>query len=126
MAGFNARWEAREREAGDGHGRLIDRVAEARANGQDHDTALTPLAGANARTVWTIATQGYPEAHFATFPEALVEPCIKAGSRPGDTVLAPFAGSRTTLFVAKEHGRRGLRIQLNPEDIPLSAQRLRQ
>ncbi len=78
----------------------------------------------NKRSVWTIATQPYKEAHFATFPEKLVEPCILAGSRPGDTVLDPFMGSGTTLAVAKRFGRRGIGIELNPEYIALAQARL--
>lgn len=68
----------------------------------------------NKRSVWTIPTQAYPEAHFATFPEKLVEPCLLAGSRRGDLVLDPFAGSGTTLKVATLHGRHGVGIELNP------------
>jgi DNA modification methylase len=80
----------------------------------------------NKRSVWTIATQPYPEAHFATFPPKLIEPCILAGSRPGDTVLDPFAGSGTTLSVAKELNRQFLGIELNPVYVQLIEDRLRQ
>ena len=59
----------------------------------------------NKRDVWTVASRPYSGAHFATFPEALVEPCIKAGSRPGDVVLDPFNGSGTTGRVALRLGR---------------------
>jgi DNA modification methylase len=72
-------------------------------------------AGRNLRTVWTIATEPYPGAHFATFPRKLVEPCVKAGCPEGGTVLDPFAGSGTTLLVAQTLGRRGVGIDLNPE-----------
>jgi site-specific DNA-methyltransferase (cytosine-N4-specific) len=82
--------------------------------------------GANARTVWTIPTEPYPEAHFATFPEALVEPCIKAGSREGDTVLDPFAGSGTTLAVARRLGRKAIGIELQPDYLPLIQKRVRE
>ena len=80
----------------------------------------------NKRSVWTVATQPYAEAHFATFPPKLIEPCILAGSRPGDTVLDPFAGAGTTLLVAKELNRQYLGIELNPEYIELIGNRLRQ
>jgi DNA modification methylase len=60
----------------------------------------------NLRTVWTIPTQPFPEAHFATFPEALVEPCIKAGSKVDDIVYDPFMGSGTTGLVAQKLGRK--------------------
>jgi len=58
----------------------------------DHMSHEDQTASANLRNVWTIATAAFTEAHFATFPPALVEPCIKAGSRVGDTVLDPFGG----------------------------------
>jgi DNA modification methylase len=77
----------------------------------------------NARTVWTIATQPYSGAHFATFPPELAERCIKAGSRPGDTVLDPFGGSGTTGMVATGHGRAAILCELNPEYVPLIRER---
>jgi DNA modification methylase len=87
---------------------------------------FTPGIGRNIRTVWTISTQPYPEAHFATFPEDLVKPCVLAGSRPGDVVLDPFAGSGTALYVAKELGRKAVGIELNAAYIELAARRLGQ
>ena len=78
----------------------------------------------NARTVWTITTQPYTEAHFATFPEELPRRCIMAGSRGGDTVLDPFAGSGTTLAVALALGRNAIGIELNPEYVKLAQRRL--
>jgi len=80
----------------------------------------------NKRTVWPIATQAYPEAHFATFPEALVEPCILAGSRPGDIVFDPFMGSGTTARVAQRLGRNWLGAELNQDYIALQENRTRQ
>ena len=85
-----------------------------------------PEGGANRRSVWTIPTQAYPEAHFATFPEGLVEPCVLAGSRPGDVVFDPFFGSGTTGQVAQRLGRRFLGCELNPDYEPLQRDRLRQ
>jgi DNA modification methylase len=79
----------------------------------------------NARTVWTIPTQPTPEAHFATFPEALVEPCIKAGSKIGDTILDPFGGSGTTAKVARRLKRDCILIELNPEYIKIMKKKLR-
>lgn len=68
----------------------------------------------NRRSVWQIATEPYPDAHFATFPTALVEPCILAGSRTGDIVLDPFMGSGTVAQVAQSLGRRWVGCELNP------------
>ena len=78
----------------------------------------------NRRSVWTVATRPYKGAHFATFPPALIEPCILAGSRPGDLVLDPFMGSGTTAQVALQHGRRAIGCELNPAYIDLIHQRL--
>ena len=78
----------------------------------------------NRRSVWTVATRPYKGAHFATFPPALIEPCILAGSRPGDFVLDPFMGSGTTAQVALQRGRRYLGCELNPEYEELQQQRL--
>lgn len=81
--------------------------------------------GRNRRSVWTITTRPYKGAHFAVFPEALVEPCVKAGSKEGDIVCDPFAGSGTTLAVAKRLGRKYLGIELNEKYLPLIEARLK-
>ena len=78
----------------------------------------------NRRSVWTVATRPYKGAHFATFPPALIEPCILAGSRPGDIVLDPFTGSGTTASVALQHGRQYLGCELNPAYQPLQDARI--
>ncbi|MDR8915836.1 DNA-methyltransferase [Burkholderia multivorans] len=80
----------------------------------------------NRRSVWTIPLMPYKGAHFATFPEALVEPCVLAGSRPGDVVFDPFFGSGTTGQVAQRLGRRFLGCELNPDYESLQRDRLRQ
>lgn len=85
--------------------------------------SLHPL-GANRRDVWEIAGTRYEGAHFATFPPALVEPCILAGSRPGDTVLDTFAGSGTVAEVSLRLGRSAIAIELNPAYGALIEQRL--
>jgi DNA modification methylase len=77
----------------------------------------------NKRSVWTIATQPYAEAHFATFPEEIPKLCILAGSKLGDTVLDPFAGSGTVGKVALELGRKAILIELNPAYIELANER---
>ena len=78
----------------------------------------------NKRSVWTVTTKPYKGAHFATFPPDLIEPCILAGSRQGDTVLDPFMGSGTTAQVAVQHGRQYLGCELNPAYEPLQRSRL--
>jgi DNA modification methylase len=80
----------------------------------------------NRRSVWTVATKPYKGAHFATFPTALVEPCILVGSRPGDIVLDPFMGSGTTAQVAMQHGRQYLGCELNLEYEQLQQERINQ
>jgi DNA modification methylase len=69
----------------------------------------------NRRTVWTVATKPFKGAHFAAFPPKLIEPCILAGCPKGGTVLDPFAGAGTTGLVSKQHGRRFIGIELNPQ-----------
>jgi len=78
----------------------------------------------NKRSVWTVATQPYPEAHFATFPEALIAPCIFAGSRAGDTVLDPFVGSGTTGAVSVRAGRHFVGCELSAEYVALARRRI--
>jgi DNA modification methylase len=80
--------------------------------------------GRNKRSVWHVATQPYPEAHFATYPEALIEPCILAGSRLGDTVLDPFTGSGTTGAVAVRHQRDFVGCELSANYIALARTRI--
>jgi site-specific DNA-methyltransferase (cytosine-N4-specific) len=76
------------------------------------------------RTVWDINTRAYRDAHFATFPPELVQPCIQLGSREGDLVLDPFIGSGTTGFVALNLERRFVGIELNPDYVHIAAKRL--
>jgi DNA modification methylase len=80
----------------------------------------------NRRSVWTVPTQPYSGAHFAVFPAALIEPCILAGSRPGNLVLDPFMGSGTTAQVAQQLGRQWIGCELNTEYAPLQQARTAQ
>lgn len=98
-AGFNGRWDNMTKE---------------------EQAAL----GRNKRTVWTIAPRPFRGAHFATFPPQLVEPCILAGSRPGDTVLDPFNGSGTTGLVAIQHGRDYIGVDISDEYLAMTRERL--
>lgn len=78
----------------------------------------------NKRDVWTVTTKPYKEAHFATFPPDLIEPCILAGSKVGGLVLDPFMGSGTTASVAITNGRHYVGIELNPEYCQLAEKRI--
>jgi len=80
----------------------------------------------NRRSVWTVATKPFKGAHFATFPPDLIEPCVLAGSAPGDTVLDPFNGSGTTGIVSVKHGRRYVGIELNPEYVEITNKRFQE
>jgi len=116
-------------------GRIIQRARDKqRGHGRRHDgfndrwglmsKAEQMALGANCRSVWRIPAANYSEAHFATFPEAIPERCIKAGSRLGDTVLDPFCGSGTTGAVAVRLGREFVGIELNPAYVELARTRI--
>jgi DNA modification methylase len=98
-AGFNERWDAMER---------AEQCSGMR----------------NKRSVWSVATQPFSEAHFATFPPELVEPCIKAGCPAGGIVLDPFGGAGTTGLVADRLGRDAILIELNPEYAAIAQRRI--
>lgn len=78
----------------------------------------------NKRSVWSVATRPYAEAHFATYPTELITPCILAGCPEGGTVLDPFGGSGTTAQVAMENRRNAVLCELNPEYVKLIEKRL--
>ena len=78
----------------------------------------------NKRNVWTITTKPCKEAHFATFPKDLIEPCIKAGCPVGGVVLDPFGGSGTTGIVAKQLNRTAILIELNPDYMEIAKKRI--
>jgi DNA modification methylase len=85
---------------------------------------VTDVETRNKRSVWTVATSGFPDAHFATFPPDLIEPCILAGSAKGQTVLDPFGGAGTTGLVADRLGRDALLIELNPKYAEMARRRI--
>ena len=111
------RWKTRKHDGTD-HG----------GNGtgfQDHsgyDKLENPYVR-NKRSVWTVPTSPYREAHFATFPPDLIKPCILAGTKLDDVVIDPFAGSFTTCMVAIELGRQAIGIELNTKYVELGKQR---
>jgi site-specific DNA-methyltransferase (adenine-specific) len=80
---------------------------------------------ANKRSVWTVSTQSFTDAHFATFPEKLIEPCILAGCPVEGIVLDPFMGAGTTALVALKLNRKYIGIELNPKYIKIAARRIR-
>jgi DNA modification methylase len=84
------------------------------------------ITARNKRSVWHIATEPFPEAHFAVFPTKLIEPCVLAGSAKGDLVLDPFCGSGTVGVVALRHGRRFIGIDANPEYCEMARRRIDQ
>lgn len=80
--------------------------------------------GRTKRTVWTVTNESFRDAHFATFPPALIEPCILAGCPKGGTVLDPFGGAGTTGLVADRLGRNAVLIELNPEYAAIAERRI--
>lgn len=85
------------------------------ANFREDREAVQYAGTRNRRSVWSVATKPYKGAHFATFPPALIEPCILAGCPAGGVVLDPFGGSGTTAGVAVAHGRNAVICELNPD-----------
>jgi len=88
------------------------------------DQAFHPL-GRNKRTVWQIPLSKFPEAHFAVFPEKLVETCVMASTRPNDVVLDPFVGSGTVAVVAQQFGRHFIGIDCSAEYCNIAKTRLK-
>ncbi len=112
---------SRQTRKQDGHGR---RHAGFNARWDASVAAGTAPTSRNKRSVWTIATVPFPEAHYATFPPELPEICIKAGCPAGGTVLDPFGGSGTTGLVADRLQRNAILIDLNPDNKPMAERRI--
>lgn len=114
----------------EGAGNKTHKGATAYAEGDDKmrtKVGLTEIGARetrNKRSVWTVPTQPYSEAHFATFPPALIEPCVAAGCPVGGTVLDPFGGAGTTGLVADRLGRNAVLIELNPAYADLARNRI--
>ena len=126
MAGFNARWDAKEKQRASGH-------ASQRHAGHICHTGFeaTPRGYRSLRNyepapveVWPIATQPFSEAHFATFPPELAERCIKAGCPAGGVVLDPFGGAGTVGLVADRLQRDAVLIELNASYIDIARRRI--
>jgi len=93
-------------------------------HGDGQQSPKTIYGKRNKRSVWSVNVKPYKEAHFATFPKELIEPCVLAGCPKDGTILDPFGGSGTTAEVAIENGRNALLIELNPEYIELAKTRI--
>jgi len=91
--------------------------------GRSSDAERTEDGKRNRRSVWTVPTKPFAEAHFAVFPPDLIEPCILAGTKPGDTILDPFNGSGTTGLVSVGNDRRYIGVELNPNYVAMSSKR---
>lgn len=87
--------------------------------------SIRELGGRNRRTVWSIPTEPFTGAHFATFPPKLIEPCIIAGSQPGDWVVDPFFGAGTVGVVCEQQHRKYVGIELNREYVNIAINRIR-
>jgi DNA modification methylase len=105
-------------------GSFAGKTEQMAGTGQNAFRAVTEMR--NKRDVWTVGSEPFPDAHFATFPPDLILPCILAGCPVGGTVLDPFSGAATTALVAKENGRKCIGIELNEEYLKMSVKRLRQ
>jgi len=107
-------------------GRKFD-PSKGNKNNPSFDAAMQVMPEVrNRRSVWTVTTKPFKGAHFATFPPALIRPCILAGCPMGGTVLDPFGGAGTTALVAEEEGRNSVLIELNPEYAEMARNRTAQ
>lgn len=97
---------------------------EGRTVGEYNEIPIREGYTRNKRTVWTLPTHAFPEAHFATFPPKLIVPCILAGCPEGGTALDPFGGSGTTSFVAEQLERNSIIIEIKPEYCELIRRRM--
>ena len=120
-----SKWNGKDKRSGKGRisydGKRTDGGVE-KTKAQQSFVSITGRR--NKRDVWSVTTKALKEAHFATFPEKLIEPCILAGSRRGGVILDPFFGAGTTGLVAVRHGREYVGIELNEEYIDIAKKRL--
>jgi DNA modification methylase len=113
---------AEEKRAGQGRLHYEGKRQGEKGTGQENFVSIVDKK--NKRSVWQVNVKGYKEAHFATYPTELIEPCVLAGSKEGDTVLDPFSGSGTTGEVALKHNRNYIGLELNPEYAKISEKRI--
>jgi len=117
---------AKQRAKGENTWKYNDTDERKAQTGQSIESSTLGTVGTrNKRSVWTVATKPYKEAHFATFPPELIKPCVLAGCPEGCIVFDPFMGSGTTGMVARMHGRDYLGMELNPEYIELAVKRIK-
>ncbi|KAI2693099.1 site-specific DNA-methyltransferase [Pseudomonas sp. TNT3] len=90
----------------------------------DRKESIWDTATRNKRSVWTVATHSFKDAHFATFPPDLIRPCVLAGAPRGGMVLDPFGGAGTTAVVAMQEGRKSILCELNPDYAAMAKRRI--
>jgi DNA modification methylase len=124
-AGITDTGKTAETQTGTGHNseRVQQLATEAKAALGGYYREFLLKDTRNLRSVWTVAPTVYGEGHFAVMPDLLVDPCILASSRPGDTVLDPFSGTGTVARVAERFGRNAIGIELNGQYLELSDRR---
>ena len=111
-------FEAIQEKAVQGDDRLRNRNSERPNDTNDYEYR-------RKRDVWTVAIEPLKEAHFATYPTKLIEPCILAGCPKDGIVMDPFCGSGTTGIVSMKHERKFIGIELNPKFAEMSERRIR-
>lgn len=107
-----------------GYGRLHYRGKREGQEGTGQENFVSIKEKRNKRSVWSVTTKPFADAHFATFPEDLIEPMVLAGCPPNGTVLDPFMGAGTTAVVALKNGRHYIGTELNPAYIEIAEKRI--
>lgn len=112
-------------------GKIVGRGSQGYASARGNDRANSggfpnPAMTRQKRSVWSVPSKPFKGAHFATFPPALIEPCVLAGCPKGGIVLDPFAGAGTTGVVCKKHDRNFIGIELNPVYAKMAEERIKE
>lgn len=115
-------WFGIDRRSGRGRYVYDTKFKGEKGNGQQAFVTVNPTK--NKRDVWSVATKPYKGAHFAVMPESLVQPCILAATKPGDTVLDPFMGSGTVGVVSKKLKREFIGIEINADYVTMAEKRI--